>query len=394
LAGTKLTSEPTVHHWSSRFVRHARRVTGRVERATGLQYVLEPSAVLGGRRWFDQASVVHLHNIHGGYFNISLLPYLARRHSVVWTLHDMWALTGHCAYALGCDEWLDGCGICAWLDVEIPVARQSARLNVLIKRLVYAASGAVTLVTPSEWLASKVRHSILAGARLEVIPNAVDTRVFRPADRLRARRALSLAGTEPIVLSAGAGIARNIARASPVSPQALLTPAPPRLHVVVAGGGGAVPEAVARRHRITDLGPIADQEVMAAAYSACDVFALPSLAENCPLTVLEAMASSRPVVASAVGGVPELVSHLRTGYLARVGDAEDFSRGLRECLADRERAIAWGAAGRERAIRRHTLVRQSSQYCDLFGHCTDDARGARRSTSRFCGRKLGRASDG
>lgn len=377
LTGMKVTREPAVYHWNSCFVSLARRVTGRVERATGLQYVLEPSVVLGGRRWFDQASVVHLHNIHGGYFNIGLLPYLARRHSVVWTLHDMWALTGHCAHAFDCDEWLNGCETCAWPSTEIPIARQSTHLNVLVKRLLYAASDPLTVVTPSEWLAAKVRHSILAGARLEVIPNAVDTRIFRPADRWQARRALGLCSSEPMVLAAGAGVIANTFKGFAVLAEALLDPDLPRLHVVIAGGGGAVPKAVARRHRITDLGPITDQHVMAAVYSACDVFALPSLAENCPLAVLEAMASSRPVVASSVGGVPELVAHLRTGYLARVADADDFARGLLECLADGDRAAAWGAAGRERVVERHTLVRQSSDYCDLFGRRARDARSAR-----------------
>jgi hypothetical protein len=64
--------------------------------------------------FYQEADVLHFHNLHGGYFNYLFLPYLTRNKPAVYTLHDMWGFTGHCSYSFDCNRWQKGCGSCPY----------------------------------------------------------------------------------------------------------------------------------------------------------------------------------------------------------------------------------------------------------------------------------------
>ncbi|MCE5344313.1 MAG: glycosyltransferase [Eubacteriales bacterium] len=131
--------------------------------------------------------IVHLHNLHGYYLDIrTLFGYLAEAGvPVVWTLHDCWAFTGHCAYytIAECDRFTLGCGHCPQLSAY-PAALwvdQSTR-NWQQKRAAYAAVPNLMLVTPSVWLGREARRSFLGKRAIRVIPNGIDLTQFRPCD--------------------------------------------------------------------------------------------------------------------------------------------------------------------------------------------------------------------
>ncbi len=183
----------------------ARAVAGQ----RGLEYFGYPAA-WHPEGWSDQASLIHLHNLHGDYFDLRALPMLTARSPTMITLHDAWLLAGHCGHSLDCERWRIGCGACPDLSIPPAIKRDGTMRNWRAKRDVFAAS-TLYVATPSRWLMEKVEASILAPAVAEarVIPNGVDLEVFRPQDKQRARTALRLPESADILVFAANGGPRN-----------------------------------------------------------------------------------------------------------------------------------------------------------------------------------------
>src|SRR5579859_8065652 len=177
------------------------RAWNRLQREVGLQYLFVPGTVrLLRDPWVREASVLQLGNVHGGFFAYPFLPLLARSKRVVWTLHDMWAFTGHCGYSLDSDRWLTGCGKCPHLDTWPSIRRDGTRINWRVKKAVYGTLDA-TIVTPSRWLAALAeRAPLMQRFDIRVIPYGLDTDLFAPSPRAEARRELGLDPDARLVL--------------------------------------------------------------------------------------------------------------------------------------------------------------------------------------------------
>ena len=335
------------------------RLAGAVTGRLGVQYAFLPSSRrLRSHPWVGGAGVLQLGNLHGGYFAYTALPRLAGGRPVVWTLHDMWAFTGHCGYSLGHDGWLTGCGNCPHLDSYPPLRRDATRRNWRLKGRVYHRLD-LTVVTPSAWLGSLARRSpLLAAADVRVIPYGIDTEVFSPVPQEAARRELGLPAGDPVVLVVG--LERR--KGSELLPRILAAAGRP-LTLLVAGKGSAppLPEGVTARQ----LGLVEDDRTMRLAYAASDAFLLPTQADNLPNTAIESLACGTPVVASDVGGVPEIVEDGRTGLL-RPLDAGALGNALAGLLADPELGRRLGGAGREVALERFGLELQARRYLELY----------------------------
>ena len=121
------------------------------ESRTGLQYLWQPLK----HRFLDHPSVknadiIHLHNLHGNFFSFSILPNLSKMAPLVWTLHDTWALTGHCSYTYDCERWQSGCGRCPNLGEYPKISLDTTALLWRKKHQSYRNSR-ITLAAPSEW---------------------------------------------------------------------------------------------------------------------------------------------------------------------------------------------------------------------------------------------------
>ncbi|MBR6371650.1 MAG: glycosyltransferase, partial [Victivallales bacterium] len=147
--------------------------------------------------------IVHIHNMHGWYFDIGMLPVLSAKFPTILNLRDTWALTGHCAYFMDCEKWLSGCGNCPRLDVYPALRKDGTSQNWQNKADVYAASR-LYVCAPSQWLLDCAKASMLKAAEYKVIPNGIDITVFTPGDRVLARQRLDLPLEVPIVMFASA----------------------------------------------------------------------------------------------------------------------------------------------------------------------------------------------
>jgi glycosyltransferase involved in cell wall biosynthesis len=310
--------------------------------------------------------ILHLHNLHGGYFDLRALPDLSARQPTVVTMHDEWLYTGHCAYTLGCDRWQDVCGSCPHLDVYPGLRVDGTAGNRRRKAALYERAR-LHVVCPSAWLLERAERSALAPAiaSARVIPNGIDLEVFSTGDRDEARALLDVPPDAHVVVFAAQG-----ARTNPYKDFATLRAA---LELVGAGPGSNV-IAVALGERAADerLGRVllrseafVERERVAAFLRAADLYIHATRADNHPLAVLEALACGVPVVAARVGGIGEQLRE-ETGVVVEPEDAVALADAVSELLADDGRRQRMGAAALEDARGRFGLESQVEAYLDLY----------------------------
>lgn len=338
-----------------------------LEDRSSFQYLLPRPRSLICHPWLQTADLVHLHNIHGGYLSLNVLPKLSKRFRVVWTLHDMWPLTGHCGYSYDCERWKEGCGSCPYLKAYPPMRRDRTYLLWKIKKRLYAESRLV-VVSPSQWLCKKIRESPLMGQfPVHHIPYGLDLNLFRPLDQAAARRSLNLPLDLPLILF-GAAYATEERKGYAFlyeALQLLLRKGHYQAGLITFGSRSGEVQFSPEIRRF-DFGPVADETIMMQLYSASDLTVCPSLADNLPLAVLESMACGTPVVAFDVGGISEAIEHLKTGFLSRLGDASDLARGIVTILENKNLRFDMGVRSREVAEKEYALDLQLKRHWSLY----------------------------
>lgn len=345
LVGKKVTNDSDVELIAGDFFgRVVDFAADKITRFFGYQYLYVPSSrrVLA-HPWVKNAQIIQLFNTHGGYFSHKILPQLSKIAPIVWRLSDMWPMTAHCAYSYGCECYKAGPENCICELSSYPsIGRNTKQMLWDIKKKVFEQCD-ITIVAPSSWIESLARESILLGKFPIVrIPNGIDLTVFYPRDRAKAREKLGIDPNAKVILFSAHGLDNNERKGSRFLMEALnryviAKPASfDRLRMttlLLLGEGGesfenSVPLPVKK------LGFIKDQNQLAEIYSAADIIAVPSIQENLPNNLLEAMACATPAVAFDCGGIKDAVRHMETGYLARYKDSEDFANGMKILLED------------------------------------------------------------
>ena len=361
LVGRKVTRDDDIRPLKRNLLwRALDRASGELLDLLSLQYVFYPSSLgVLGDAWFRDADIVQLHNLHGSYFGFTALPALSRRRPIVWQLHDQWGMTGHVAYSLDCERWRHGCGSCPYLGEYPRLRNDTTALLWRLKNLVYDHSQ-LTLVVSSQWMADLVRASpLLSRFNVRHIPTGIDLDVFKPGSQEEARRRLRLPRDRRIVLFAAVNINERRKGLHLLAEAFRRLDDPPLL--LVAGSG-----TVARGIETRYLGQVSDEEVLADAYRAADVFAVPTLADVLTQTAPESIACGTPCLSFDRGGVIDVVRHLETGYLARFGDVDGIAEGLRTLLGDQELLERLQRRCREVAEREFSVDVQVRRYAELY----------------------------
>ena len=311
----------------------------------------------------ENADILHLHNLHGSALSYRALPRLSRIFKIVWTLHDMQAFTGHCAYSLECRKWEEHCGECPHLDVYPRMLIDRSREMQFFKKLIYAKSRTV-VVCPSQWLKTDVEKSILAGQRTELIYNGIDIDFFRPAaselERDAIKRGLGIATGKTVVLFAAAGGANNAWKGGSFAETFRRSGGNSFVFVEIGG------KKEMRSSCDMSLGYVADRGYLRQLYQAADILMFPTLADNCPLVVLEAMACGCAIAAFATGGVPELVEDGVTGLYQATGNYDELASGIRMLLGKPDRIAQMGRNARKKTEREFSLTRMVDAYLSLY----------------------------
>jgi glycosyltransferase involved in cell wall biosynthesis len=259
-------------------------------------------------------TLIHGHNLHGGYFDLRVLAWLSRRLPVVLTLHDAWLLSGHCSHSHGCLRWQTGCGRCPDLTLYPAIRRDATAYNWRRKRRIYRRSR-LFVATPCRWLMDKVERSMLADGIVEkrVIPNGIDLNVFRPADRMEMRAKLGLPSAAKILLFAANKWIRESRHKDYPTMRAAVACAAERLpgeQVLLLALGEDRPKEFVGRAEVRFLPFQKDPAVVASYYQAADAYIHAAKVDTFPTTILEGLACGTPVIATAVCGIPEQIKSL------------------------------------------------------------------------------------
>jgi len=319
--------------------------------------------------------VIHLHNVHGGFFDVRALPAVSKAAPTFVTVHDMWLLTGHCAHAFECERWREGCGQCPDLNRYVPLRADGSAYNRHVK-LEAMRRSRLGITAPSEWLLGLAKESGIVGHKSDarVIPNGVDTSIFFAGDTRAARMELGLPLDATIVVFAARALTTNEYKAFPVLEEALERvagrfSAGRKLLFLGLGERAATRTVGSAELRFVPF--MHDPAQMARYYRAADMYVHPARAENLPLTVIEAMACGAPVVATSVGGVPELVVEGETGLLTPLDDATALAEAIRVLADDPQRRAAFSAAGAARARERFSLEGQVDATLAWYAECRE-----------------------
>ena len=371
----KLTEDPHVHRLSDALKRWERAGRRLAERRHQRRLGAVPRLAGSGHWSLNQfnysvakainafaADIVQLHWVGDNFLPIQQLGQI--RAPLVWTLRDMWALSGGCHYAGDCVNYQAGCGNCPQLVNKSP-SDISARVHADKRRA--WAQRPLTIVTISQWLADCARaSSLLGGRRIEVIGNPIDPGLFKPLERAAARAAFNLPMDKKLILFGAIGGTSDPRKGFRYLAEALqaLEDAS-AIELVVFGS--ARPEAIDLGLTVHQVGRLHDTVSLSALYSACDVYVLPTLQEALGKTLMEALACGTPCVSFAGTGPDDMLAHQVDGYLARMMDSADLAEGIAWTLAQ-----AWPREElHQRILAKYGVERISQRYVELYKSLID-----------------------
>lgn len=309
--------------------------------------------------------IINLHWIGREFLAIEELRHLQT--PLVWTLHDMWGFTGGCHYSGECDRYTHSCGACP----QLRNPKESDLTRWVLQRKAKAWKNLnLTIVSPSTWLAECARaSSLFKNLRIEVIPNGLDTKKYKPIHQQVARELLNLPQDKQLVLFGAFNASKDKRKGFQ-----LLLPALQSLREtswgecleLVVFGSSQPSKPIDLGFRTHYLGRIYDDLSLALIYSAADVFVVPSTEDNLPNTVMESISCGTPSVAFKIGGLPDLIDHQQNGYLAKPFEIEDLARGIVWVLEDKERWHKMAILAREKAEKEFSVDRQAYRYSSLY----------------------------
>jgi glycosyltransferase involved in cell wall biosynthesis len=325
------------------------------------------TAVIANHPFYQEADILHFHNLHGSYFNYLALPSLTNKKPAILTLHDMWGFTGHCAYSFDCDRWKIGCGKCPYPDTYPAIKRDNTQLEWKLKHWSYHHTNLTAVVTTSRWLEAQVQESMLSNFPIHCIPYSIDTEVYQPLNREQCRSLLGIPADKKVLMFAAQSLTNPrkggdlLLQALAKLPQALKTET---ILLTLGNGGEKISEAVDIKS--LNLGYVSSDRLKAIAYSAADLFLFPTRSDAFGLVAQEAMACATPVIGFNVGGVPDLVRPGNTGYLAKAENPDDFSQGIIHLLGDKNLYAHLGQQCRHVVLTEYALELQAREYINLY----------------------------
>lgn len=309
-----------------------------------------------------EPDIIHLHNIHGYYINYEILFHYIKGVNipVVWTLHDCWPITGHCAYFtfVGCNKWKAHCFSCPQKN-EYPnswvIDRSEKSFN--LKKNLFTSLPNLTLVPVSKWLADILKESILRDFPIKIINNGINSKVFKPVSandfriKYRLDNKLVLLGVAS-VWSPRKGLEDFIQLSKQLDKD---------YQIVLIG----LTQKQIRQLPVNILGIERTESIekLAEVYAASDVYVNPTYEDNFPTTNLEALACGTPVVSYVTGGSPEAIDEL-TGIMVEQGNLQKLAEAINQIKAKGKQFYSEACVNR--AQRLYKKEDRYGEYIELY----------------------------
>lgn len=289
-------------------------------------------------REFKEADVIHLSWINQGMLSLKGIRKILESHKpVVWTMHDLWPASSICHYARNCRNYEKQCGNCPLLPGNGSSNDLSARIWRKKRKILERNS--ILFVTCSRWLADKAKKSgLLSGQKVISIPNPIDSRAFAKENREEARLYAGLPEGKKLILFVSQRVTdKRKGMDYFITAINKMVEAHPEMKdncgIAILGGKA---EELADKLPLPSypLSYVSEEKKIASIYNSVDLFVLPSLEDNLPNTIMEAMACGVPCVGFNTGGIPEMIDHLKNGYVAEYKSSDDLARGIHWVLSE------------------------------------------------------------
>lgn len=319
---------------------------------------------------FKNADIIHLHWINQGFISLQEIKRIIKSGKpIVWTMHDMWPITGICHHARSCTKYMTECNSCPFLRNKMKVKDLSYKVFHKKMDIYQSTNEPLNFVGCSQWLTQKAKDSALTeNQNVLNIPNPINTDVFQPQNKEECRTHFGLPQNMKLILF-GAAKTTNKRKGIDYFINACLelrqTSSAP-IGIVLYGKDS---EQLKDRFTLPtfSLGYIRNERDIIKLYNAVDLFALPSLEENLPNSIVEAMACAVPCVGFDIGGIPELIDHLHNGYIAKYKSSTDLAQGLKWVLENnKDKALSQEA--RRKVLDSFSEKIVAKQYINLYNN--------------------------
>ena len=276
-------------------------------------------------KWAD---VIYIHWCGFSFLSIKEIQCILKTNKTVFLyMHDMWYITGGCHHSFECKKYETGCNNCHLIQRKFFSNIVSSVLRRKIKSWNY---NNLAVITPSNWLGTCTKNSLLFQYKnIHIIPNLIDSKIFKPLNRTFAKEILNLDVNKFYICFGAIGGSQNKFKGWSYFVEALkYVEKSDNIEIILFGGYILDEEIKKIPFKVHQLGHLFDKYTLAAMYSACNVYILPSLAENLPQTMMEALSCGAVGVGFNIGGMPDLIKHKQTGYLAKYQDSRDLGEGI------------------------------------------------------------------
>jgi len=358
LVGHKKGDDPNVISLGEYRINFQRlkKLAGKLPRNLGFEYFYYPKF----KRWLEQNSdwdIIHFHNIHSSYLPLNSVSIASRNSNVVWSLHDRWSLTGHCAQPIKCDKWMTNCFICPDLSIYPKIKFDSAWVNLLRKKWAYNNKN-IHLVCPSRWMDEVLSKSILKDRDRTVILNGVLKQQHSHDDQSAAREKLNLnmEGKYALYVATG-GLESPWRHGSWITEFARQND--PDVTTLVLGGRERID-----KENMVFLPYIKDE--LPLYYQASDIFLFPAIVDNFPLVLLESLASGLPIITTDVAGCPEIVEDGVTGYVVAAEDEKGFMQRASSLIESVDTRRRFSENSVKRYLDKFRFEMMAEKYLDLY----------------------------
>ena len=306
--------------------------------------------------------IIHLNWIAGGMIRIESLARLSK--PVVWTFHDLWAFTGGCHYPPDCTRYMEQCGHCPVLHSTSD--RDLSRWVFNRKKEAYNQMGQFFIISPSNWLADCVKSStLLKNNPVSVIPNGLDTTVFKPMDKNEVRQLFHLPADKKLILFGGIRGVEYKLKGFSLLLEALRLLDPSAFELVVFGSS-RIKNSTLLPLKTHVLGFIGQENKLASLYATADVVVVPSYQEVFGQTATEALSCGIPVVAFDSTGLKDIIDHQVNGYLATPYEPAELARGIEWILDDPERYGKLSENAREKALEKFDIGKITDKILTFY----------------------------
>lgn len=322
---------------------------------------------------FREADIIHLHWVNHGMLSLNgLRKIFESGKPVVWTMHDAWPSTAICHHTEGCKAYTTECKHCPILPNN---GSENDLANKVWKRKMHVLKGQnVSFVACSRWLEQQARESrLLQDHYLTNIPNCIDTHVFKKEDKTKAREKLNLPTDKKLIMFAAQRLDDDW------KGMKYLLEAINKLtekHNDWKQTTGII--LLGEQHDdltehisipVFHMGYISDEQAIVNVYNAADTIVIPSLQDNLPNIIMEAMACGVPCVGFKTGGIPEMIDHKKNGYIAEQRNADDLSKGI-EWVLDNHDYEKLSNEAIKKVSTTYSQHRVALKYIEIYHHAT------------------------